>query len=486
MTGLASGLRHNAVMTEMDPEVLLWSEALAQADAIRSGRVTALELTELQLARIDRYDSQLRAYVSLDRDGARAAAEAADAAIASGESNLSPLLGVTISVKDLIDVAGLPTTHSSKVLSDNVATDDDPLIQRFRAAGLTVIGKTNLPEFSTTMTDSELNGTCRNPWDLNRTAGGSSGGAAAAVSAALCAVAHGTDGAGSVRSPASFCGVVGLKTTRGLVSFGPELRNPYYGTTGDGLLTRSVRDAAALLDVFVGRTTNELAWSPRPNESYLDQLSSNLPRLRIAVTTDAPFGETTSECAAAADDAAQALQAAGHTIETATPRWDLLLAVSAFPMQIPGAAALVPSDRLGDVEPRNRPMIERLAHLTVLEHANALQHVRQAACTFLEFWDTYDVLLSPTAGIVAPSVDFAPWHQEPDAHMATFATFPNFAQPFNLSGQPAVSVPTHWTNEGLPVGVQLAGRRLDEARLLQLAHELELARPWNTHRPPLH
>ncbi len=169
-----------------------------------------------------------------------------------GPGTLPPFLGVPISIKDVIDAAGLPTTHSSKVLADHMATADDPLVERLRHAGFVVLGKSNVPEFCTSMTSSELNGICRNPWDTDRTPGGSSGGAAAGLAAALCAVAHGTDGAGSVRVPASFCGLVGVKPTRGLVGFGPERGNAYYQTSVDGILSHSVRDAAGLLDVYVG------------------------------------------------------------------------------------------------------------------------------------------------------------------------------------------------------------------------------------------
>ncbi len=160
-----------------------------------------------------------------------------------------------------------------------------------------------------------------------------------------------------------------------------------------------------------------------------------------------------------------------------------MLAVATFPMEVPGAAALVPADRIDDVEPRNRPLVERLRSLTLLEHSEAVRDVRAAATAFLQFWDDHDVLVSPTAGIVAPPVEWAPWDQDPVAHMTTFAGFPNFAQPFNLSGQPAVNVPLGWSREGLPIGVHLAGRRGSEALLLQIARQLEDARPWARRRP---
>jgi amidase len=456
-----------------DPQV--WSDATAQAAAIRDGDVSATELLEEYLARIERHDDTLRAYVHVDADGARRAAAAADARTAGRDpATLPPFHGVTISVKDVIDVAGMPTTHSCKVLADHVAGSDDPLVERFRAAGFVILGKTNVPEFCTSMTSSELNGICRNPWDPVRTPGGSSGGAAAALAAGMCAVSHGTDGAGSVRSPASFCGLVGTKPTRGLVDFGPERGNPYYGTSVDGVLTRSVRDAAAMLAVMRG----EPAQAGR-----VDGVEAPARSLRVALATDAPLGTTTAECAAATTRTADALAQLGHHVEEAAPEWATILATAAGPMSVPGPAALVGEDDLERVEPRNRPLVRSLARLTVVDHARWVEQVRAAAAEFLRFWDTYDVLVTPTAGMVPPSVSWAPWDQSPEDHMATFMSFPNFAQPFNLSGQPGVNVPTSWSEGGLPIGVHLAGGRGDDLLLLQVAAQLEAVMPWADRRP---
>src|SRR3954447_25159405 len=265
---------------------LTWSDATAQAAAIRTGTVSAAELAHEYLERIDRFDPVLRAYVSVDRDGALAAARRADDAIRDADAgDTTPFLGVPISIKDVIDAEGLPTTHSSKVLAGHVAVHDDPLVERLRHAGFAVLGRSNVPEFCSSMTSSELNGTCRNPWDTERTPGGSSGGAASGLAAGLTAVAHGTDGAGSVRVPASFCGLVGVKPTRGLVGFGPERGNAYYQTSVDGVLARSVRDAAGLLDVFVGLHDPTPAWSGRPTVPWSDAHTAAPGRLRVAVTT---------------------------------------------------------------------------------------------------------------------------------------------------------------------------------------------------------
>jgi amidase len=365
----------------------------------------------------------------------------------------------------------MPTTHSCKLLVDNVAVADAPVVARFRAAGFVVLGKSNLPEFCTSMTSSELNGVCRNPWDPELTPGGSSGGAGAALAAGMCAVSHGTDGAGSVRNPASFCGVVGVKPTRGLVSFGPEIGNPYYGTSVDGVLTRSVRDAVALLAVMAG-SSGVPSSEPPPDA------------LRVAVTSAAPFGVVSQECADAAHAAASALEAMGHRVEVATPAWATILAAAAGPMSVPGAAALVGEDDIECVEPRNRPMIRNLHRLSVVEHARWVEQVRAAAADFLTFWDTYDVLVTPTAGITPPPVTWARWDQDPEAHRATFMNFANFAQPFNLSGQPGISLPVVWTDAGLPIGVQLVCRRNDDALMLRVAAQLEEVMPWASRRPP--
>lgn len=462
---------------------LVWSDATEQAEAIRSGHVSATELTWEYLSRIDRFDEVLRAYVSIDADAALEAARHADDVVRKDRDDGAPFRGVTISIKDVIDVAGLPTTHSSKVLADHVATGDDPLVARIREAGFVVLGKSNVPEFCTSMTSSELNGTCRNPYDTDRTPGGSSGGAAAALAAGLCAVAHGTDGAGSVRTPASFCGLIGLKPTRGLVGFGPERGNAYYQTSVDGVLTRSVRDAAALLDVYVGLHDAEPSWSARPDVAWASVVHHDPGPLRIALTTSFPFGEITDVCADAARAVARELEAQGHEIVEAAPAWEVILACAAGPMSVPGASAHVGLDDIERVEPRNRPLIEREHAYTALEHHHWVEQTRAATRRFLRFWDDVDVLLTPTAGIVAPSVDWAPWDQSPEDHMATFMGFANFSQPFNLSGQPGLSVPAVWSDDGLPIGVQLVGRPFAEATVLQLAAQVEAAMPWADRRP---
>jgi amidase len=382
-----------------------------------------------------------------------------------------------LSVKDVIDVAGMPTTHSCKALRNNVAASDSAIVRRFRDGGFVVLGKTNLPEFCSSMTSSELNGICRNPWNTELTSGGSSGGAGAALAAGLCAVSHGNDGAGSVRVPSSFCGLVGVKPSRGLFAVSIEEEDQFFGTNVDGVLCRSVRDAAALLDVL---TVDAL--SPGAVVNYRHELELPLQPLRIAVTTQPPMGAVDPQCADAALRTATLLELLGHVVEHATPPWASIL-VAAGPLEVPGAAKLVPLAQLDQVEPRNRPTLQSLASRTILEHARWTDLVRDASRTFLRFWDNFDIVVTPTCGMLPPSVTWAPWDQSPEEHQQTFASFPNFAQPFNISGQPAFSLPLAWSSEGLPIGVQIAARPLAEPTLLRLAAQLEEALPWAGRHP---
>jgi amidase len=249
------------------------------------------------------------------------------------------------------------------------------------------------------------------------------------------------------------------------------------------VLARTVRDAAAVLDVMTGITAGEPAWSPRPAQPYAAALADPLPRLRIAVTTTPVMGDVSDAAAAATAEAAAALSALGHKVEDATPDWMAILSAAMVPMSVPGAAALISPDDVGRLEPRNRPMVERLASLTIVEHARQVDLVREATRDFLSFWERYDVLLTPTCGLEAPPVELAPWDQTPEEQFSTLSAYPIFAQPFNVSGQPAISLPTSQTADGLPMGVQLVARPLEESTILALAAELEAALPWADRHP---
>ncbi len=277
-----------------------------------------------------------------------------------------------------------------------------------------------------------------------------------------------------MRVPAAWCGLVGLKPSRGLVAFGPEEGPAYFGMSGPGVLSRSVRDAAACLDVLAPTGP----WTPGRGRSFAEAAREDGDRLRIGVCTTPPMGVVEPDCAGAADDVAHLLEALGHHVEPATPAWDVILRAAFGPMEVPGAAALVSEADFDRVEPRNRGMVTHLATLTLLEHHGWVQSARVAGRRFRELWSTIDILVTPTVGMRPPPVTWARWDDDNETHQARFTTFPNFAQPFNVSGQPAISLPLGWSGDGLPIGLQLVGRPLEEAILLRLAGELERARPW--------
>jgi amidase len=234
----------------------------------------------------------------------------------------------------------------------------------------------------------------------------------------------------------------------------------------------------------VGWYEQDAPW-PRPSASLSGQWNGDPGRLRVAVTVTPPYGQVDDECGKAAFVAGDALEALGHDVVQRTPPWDAIMVAAMGPGTVPGPAELVGLDQLELVEPRNRPLLERGARLTLLEHARWVELCRAATRDFLRFWDDVDVLVSPTLGLLPPSVDWAPWDQSPEEHTATFQTLSNFAQPFNVSGQPALSLPLAWSENGLPIGVQLAGRPFEEATLLRVAAQLERAVPWAERRPTL-
>ena len=444
-------------------------DAVGAAAAIRRGDLSAVELAHAHLDRIESLDATLRSYVAVDRDGAVRAAEAVDRGEVAG-----PLAGATFSIKDVEDVAGLPTTHSCDLLVHDVAAHDGPVAGRFRAAGLVILGKSNTPEFCTSLTTSRLNGVCRNPWDTALTPGGSSGGAAAGLAAGLCSAAHGTDGAGSVRVPAAYCGLVGLKPSRGLVTFGPLEGPAYFQTSVPGVLTRSVRDAAALLDALAppGR------WTPTRPRPFLDELTREPGPLRIAITVTPPAGGVDPECERATLAAGRVLESLGHHVVEATPAWEELAPANGLPMSAPGPTALLDPADADRVEPRNAGMVRRMSSMTLFEHARLVEATRVATRRFMPFWDGIDVLVTPSTGLMAPPAEWAMWDLDLETHNTRLGAFPALARPFNITGQPALSVPIGWSSTGLPIGVQLAGRHLEESTLLHLAAQLEVAAAW--------
>ena len=462
---------------------LAFAPGLELAARIRAREVSPVELTELYLDRIERLDPQLNAYVTVDAEGALTAARAAE----SSPSD-APFHGVPTAIKDLNETAGLRTTYSTKAYAANVPTFDAAVVRRIRAAGFVVLGKTNTPEFGTiAMTESELNGDCRNPWDVSRTPGGSSGGAAAATAAALCPVAHGSDGGGSIRIPSSCCGLFGIKPSRGRVSPAP------YGSGSLGLgtsgpIARTVRDAAALLDVMTGYETGDFFVAPAPERPFLAEADIEPGRLRIAVSVTPPIEVPVDPvCVAAAEDAAALLAELGHEIVEATPPWESgeLLPHFIRVWQVGPATAGI--DDLTLLEPINRVLAEQARETPSPEHAAAIMQLQRMTREVIAFWDDIDLLLTPTLAVPPVPIGWTFEDTDGDAHLA-FARqtlFTPFTAVFNVTGQPAMSVPLHWSEAGLPIGVQLVGKPFAEATLFRLAAQLEQARPWIDRRPPV-
>ncbi|MEX1357308.1 MAG: amidase [Gaiellaceae bacterium] len=454
-------------------EKVAFLSAADQARLVSAGELSAVELVETYLGRIERLDGPLRSYVTVCADEALAQAR---------DPKPGPLGGVPIPVKDLTATAGVRTTYSCRAFADNVPDFEAAIVRRLKDAGAIVIGKTNTPEFGTIpVTESELNGICRNPWDLERTPGGSSGGAAAAVAAGLAPAAHGTDGGGSVRIPASCCGLVGLKPSRGRISPAPFLS--FEGLSTSGPITRTVRDAALLLDVMSGPEPGDRFALPPPERPFAKQVEKPPGRLRIAVTAEPPADlPVDPACLAALDDAAALLASLGHELEEARPAWRDAGLVESFGRVWCVMPTVYPVADESLLTPINREQRERARAQPSPDYVAASQRLQYTAREVLAFWADYDVVLTPALALPPVRVG---WLEE-DEHARSMLGLPltPFTAIANVTGQPAISVPLAWDGD-LPIGIQLIGPPEGDGLLLRLAAQLEEARPW-MHRRPVH
>ena len=452
---------------------LAFASALDLAARVRTREVSPAELTALYRERIDRLDPQLNSYVTVVDEPAPPAD--------------GPFHGVPIPIKDLTETAGIRTTYSCKAFAQNVPDFDASVVQRIRNAGFTIIGKTNTPEFGTiAMTESELNGDCRNPWDVTRTPGGSSGGAAAAVAAGLAPVAHASDGGGSIRIPASCCGLFGIKPSRGRVSPAPFVSGSL-GLGTSGPIARTVRDAAALLDVMSGNEPGDFYLAPAPERSFLAEADEPPGRLRIALTTEPPTPVPVDPaCTAAARAAAGLLTELGHDVVEATPPWQTDEMVVHFSRIWQVGPATAGVDDLSLLEPINRMLAENARTTPSPQYVASVMSLQRLSRRVLAFWTDVDVVLTPTLALSPVPIGWT-WQDadgDPYRAFASQTLFTPFTPLVNVTGQPAMSVPLHWSEGGLPIGVQFIGRPFAEATLFRLAAQLEQARPWVDRRPP--
>lgn len=460
---------------------------LEQAEAVRRGETSSLELVEHYVARIEAHDAAVGAFVTLTLDTARSQARAADAAVAAGE-DLPPLHGVPIGIKDLNLTEGVATRLGSPVFHDFVPALSDFVVEKLRAAGTVCLGKTSTPEFGLPCyTEPEGAPPACTPWDLSRSAGGSSGGAAAAVAAGLLPFAQGSDGGGSIRIPASVCGLFGLKPARGRISRGP-LVGDINGLATDGPLARTVREAAALLDAMAGPMPGDPHWAPPPPTSFLDSCEQEPGRLRIGRYCDNGLLShgLHPQCRAAWEDASALLSALGHEVEDIAAPFDASLLPSFEIVWSVGAAGVpVPPGREGELRPLTQWLRRRGREVTATQYTAALAAMQLASRTAIAATAAYDVVLTPTLAQLPAPVGWFREAGDPRAEFDRMIGWTPFTAAYNTSGQPAVNVPLHWTPDGLPVGVMLVGRPADEATLLRLSAQLEQARPWRARHPAL-
>jgi amidase len=472
-------------------------DATAQADLVRRREVTAVELVDAAIARIEKVNPQLNAVIIPLFEKARAQAAAAD--LPNG-----PFRGVPFLLKDLDALsAGDPYYAGTRFLRDLrwVADHDTYLVAKLRAAGFVILGKTNTPEFGLNVTtEPQSYGASRNPWNIAHSTGGSSGGSGAAVAARMVPAAHASDGGGSIRIPASECGLVGLKPSRGRVSLGPDYGEFWHGLVISHALTRSVRDSAAILDVIAGPMPGDPYTAPLPERPFLAEVGANPGRLRIGVMARAPAGASLHpDCVTAVQDAGQLLGSLGHHVEESHPAAfdELQESTAHFSTLLMGwvAATLDEfSEKIGrtvgpeGVEPLTWTFATMGRGITAAQYIRAVEWLHAFTRRMASWWaGGFDVLLTPTLAAPPPKLgELVPPADNPLAGAEkTFALIPFTAQ-FNITGQPAMSLPLHWNRDGLPIGVQLIAAYGREDVLLRVAAQLEAARPWQQRTPPVH
>lgn len=466
-------------------------DATAQAELVRRGEVSPVELVEEAIARIEGLNPQINAVIATRFDKARAEAKRA----------VGPFKGVPYVLKDLtLTSAGDPYAAGMSALkkAGYRAARDSYFVERMREAGFVLLGKASTPELGLPCTTEPVAwGPTRNPWDLSRSVGGSSGGSAAAVASGMVAIAHASDGGGSIRIPASACGVVGLRPSRGRVSQGPTANEVWHGLAVELAVTRTVRDTAAVLDIVSGRRTGDVYTAPAPERPFTREVGADPGRLRIGVLAEDPTGQTVVDQhhADAVQSAAATLAELGHQVAEGFPPALRDIPADAF---IPCAAALTVAelDHYGkligrpltedDVEPGTWAIAELGRTIPATSYVAGLAGLRAAGAAIERWWadDDWDLLLTPTIPRALPPLGTLASTKENPIPAEGFA-YATFTMPYNVSGQPAISLPLSQSAEGLPIGVQLVAAYGREDLLLRVAAQLEAAMPWADRLPPV-
>jgi amidase len=473
---------------------LAWLDATAQSELVRSGEVSPSELVDAALERIAALNPTLNAVIFDRSDRAR------DEIDALGP--VGPFRGVPFLIKDAVaHTAGDPYHCGMRVAKDAgwVEPADTWLVERFRAAGFVIVGKTNTPELASMITTEPLAyGPTRNPWDPSRSTGGSSGGAAAAVASGMVPVAHGNDMGGSIRIPAAMCGLVGLKPSRGRSTLGPDFGEYWAMTTHEHVLTRSVRDSAAVLDAIAGPGVGDPYTAPRPAQPFRAEVGADPGRLRIGFRTalTGGAGEPPTDTVAGVELATNTLASLGHDVEAAAvaglddPGFGEAI-TTMFPVFIARELDRW-SEKLGrpvapdELEPWNAMLAEMGRATSAGAYVAATERAQAWARGVAAWWDDgHDVLVTPTVTAPTPEIGYLGPTGDPVELLGRVNGFTTFSMPFNVTGQPAISLPLHQGRDGLPVGVQLVAAYGREDLLLQVAAQLEVACPWRDRRPPV-
>jgi amidase len=472
---------------------LLYRSASELAGLVRSGEVTSRELVEASLARIDEVDDRVNAFTVVDRDGALATADV----ISSGDKR--PFAGVPVAIKDLaVPVAGLVMSQGMELYGDYTPDYDAYVVRRLREAGFVIVGKTSSPELGIVpVTEPRRFGPTRNPWNLERTPGGSSGGSGAAVAAGMVPVAHGSDGGGSIRIPSACCGLVGLKPSRGRISRGPDLGDAYLST--DGMLARTVEDCARTLDVLAGYEPGDATWAPPPDEPFANAVGRDPGRLRIGLILKPPIEAALDPlCERAVRDAAELLTGLGHEVTEVDAPWGReddahLLAL----FTVLYAANIGLGVAFGGMVSGQEPKPEQMEKLTwemfqrglgqsSIEYMGALARLQRYTRELIEFSAAFDMLMTPALAQRPLEVgDIKTDGDNPLGEFARTGLFTPFTAVFNVTGQPAISLPLFHGDDGMPLAVQFAGQPVGEAALLTLAAQLEAECGWAERRPEL-
>jgi amidase len=469
---------------------LLTRSAVELAALVRSGEVRARELVEAALRRIDELDAEVGAFTHVAHESALATADQIDA------DDPRPFAGVPLAVKDNRAVNGMPLTMCSDLFGDFVAGRDAALVRRLKEAGFVIVGKTKLPEMGILpTTEPRRFGPARNPWDLERTPGGSSGGSAAAVAAGMVPIAHGNDGGGSTRIPAACCGLVGLKAARGRVSVAPDAGDSFL--VNDGVLTRTVADTAAVLDVMAGYEIGDATWAPPPSETFATSAARTPERLRIGLALNPPLEGAVLEapCEQAARAAAALLGDLGHEVEEITPPWSGLNLLPDFTRAFGPMVSIVtaiggrirgrePAEE--DVEPLTWMLYERARTQDTLTFLSAEGRLQSVARSLVTWMAPFDIVLTPT--LARPPIRIGEVHgrgPDPWGNYQRSGHFTPYTAICNVTGQPAIALPLYHGEDGLPLSVQLIAQPAREDVLLSLARQLEQAKPWAERLAPL-